>query len=104
MNSDGEYVFDDVLPDQCYVEVTPLDACKVFPIEPGSNQINLSTGTSPVIDIEWNDIPMALCRAPADVYAPPPQRLFVAPGHPYVDSYPLGAAHWPVALHPVETR
>ena len=35
-NADGEYRFDDVLPDQCYVEFTPSDACK-FSTESGSN-------------------------------------------------------------------
>ena len=54
-NADGKYIFDDVLPGQCYVKVTPPDVCKFLPIESGSNQINLSTGTLPVVDIEWND-------------------------------------------------
>ena len=53
---DSKYVFDDVLPGQCYAEVTPPDACKFLPIESGSNQINSSTGTSPVVDIDWNNI------------------------------------------------
>ena len=57
MNADGECVFDDVLLlVQCYVEVTPPSVCEFSPIESGSNQIDSSTGTLPVVDIEWNDI------------------------------------------------
>ena len=51
-NADVEYVFDVVLPGQCYVKITPPDACEFSPIESGSNQIDLPTGTSPVVDIE----------------------------------------------------
>ena len=49
-------MFGGVLPGQCYVEVTPLDAYKFLTVESGGNQIKLFDGTSPVVDIKWNDI------------------------------------------------
>ena len=60
-NADGEYIFSDVLPGQCYIEVTPPNATdgqvpyEFSPVVPGGNQID-TDGTSPVVDIEWNQI------------------------------------------------
>lgn len=53
----GKYLINDVLPGACYIEVTPpVGEQYVFsPIVPTGNQI-YPNGTSPVVNINWNDV------------------------------------------------
>mmetsp|Transcript_32451 Transcript_32451/g.58651 ORF Transcript_32451/g.58651 Transcript_32451/m.58651 type:complete len:1622 (-) Transcript_32451:91-4956(-) len=53
-DANGEYVFHDVLPGQCYISVTPPAPYVFSPVNPIGNQI-YPNGTSPIVDIDWND-------------------------------------------------
>ena len=53
-DANGEYIFHDVLPGQCYISVTPPAPYVFSPINPIGNQI-YPNGTSPIVDINWND-------------------------------------------------
>ena len=61
-DENGEYVFNNVLPGACFIQVTPeVDGVDyVFsPINPDCttecNQIQ-QNGTSPTVDVDWNDV------------------------------------------------
>lgn len=54
-DSNGQYIINDVLPGACFIDVTPPVGDYVFsPIVPVGNQI-FPNGTSPVVNIKWND-------------------------------------------------
>ena len=57
-DSNGNYLINDILPGACFIDVTPPvneDKYVFSPIVPTGNQI-YPNGTSPVVNINWNDV------------------------------------------------